>query len=197
MRIIAGRLRGRRITAPTGLSTRPMLERVRQAVFDVIGSRWAMPGQLPPIAVLDMFAGSGALGIESLSRGAAFCTFVERKRHAAAYLRRQLDQCGLADQSVVLVGDAMKVAPLPSGGEAYQLVFLDPPYIMSCDTAPTGTMGRLLARLGDDIPLAGDALVVLRHERQYDYSSIAYGQLSSEDRREYGTMAVTFLTLTG
>src|SRR5262249_27025294 len=77
MRIIAGRHQHRKLVTPRGLDTRPMLDRVKQALFDALGSRYSQPGRLAPLNVLDVYCGGGTLGIESLSRGAAWCTFVE------------------------------------------------------------------------------------------------------------------------
>ena len=119
MRVIAGELRGRRLVAPPGTSTRPTSDRVREATFNALVSLDAVDGA----TVLDGFAGSGALGIEALSRGAARCTFVERDRAALVALRTNLERCGLrADRASVVTGDVHHVAG------AWDLALLDPPY---------------------------------------------------------------------
>ena len=119
MRVIAGELRGRRLEAPKGATTRPTSDRVREATFNALTSMDALDGAV----VLDAFAGSGALGIEALSRGAARCTFVERDRAALVALRANLERLGLgAERAAVVTGDAVRV-----GGD-WDLALLDPPY---------------------------------------------------------------------
>jgi 16S rRNA G966 N2-methylase RsmD len=118
MRIIAGDLRGRQISAPEGLRTRPMLDRVRQAVFNIVGAAYGDPGSVPPVAVLDVFAGSGALGIEALSRGAAWCCFVEEDVAAVRTLQGNLKALDLEGRAQVVRGSAMKVkVPRPPVGD--------------------------------------------------------------------------------
>ncbi|MCH7814456.1 MAG: RsmD family RNA methyltransferase [Planctomycetes bacterium] len=90
MRIIAGRWRSRRIAAPPSRTTRPFPDRIKEAVFDILGARWGSPGTVPPLWVADLFAGSGSLGLEAVSRGARGCVFVERDR--AAQLARHVEQ---------------------------------------------------------------------------------------------------------
>jgi 16S rRNA (guanine966-N2)-methyltransferase len=124
VRIIAGRYKGRRLTAPPGLDTRPTADRARQALFDsLMHAPWA-EGAIMGAAVLDVFAGTGALGLEALSRGAARATFIESSRPALAALRANIAACGAGDLCRVVAGDALK----PPRGAACGLVFLDPPY---------------------------------------------------------------------
>ncbi|MBS0559446.1 MAG: 16S rRNA (guanine(966)-N(2))-methyltransferase RsmD [Proteobacteria bacterium] len=125
MRIIAGAWRGRALAAPAGARTRPTADRVRQALFDILlhapwGGREAVEGA----AVLDAFAGTGALGLEALSRGAAHATFVESDKAALAALRANIAACGAASRATVMAGDVLAIRPGPPFG----LVFLDPPY---------------------------------------------------------------------
>jgi 16S rRNA (guanine966-N2)-methyltransferase len=125
MRIVAGAWRGRALTAPAGSVTRPTADRVRQALFDMLlhapwGGRDCVDGAL----VLDVFAGTGAMGLEALSRGAARAVFVEQDRAALAALRANIAACRAAERCEVL---AMDVRRLPAG-DAASLVFLDPPY---------------------------------------------------------------------
>lgn len=122
MRVIAGSLRGRRFAAPEGTVTRPTSDRVRESMFSAVGSRV----DLVDAVVVDLFAGSGALGIEALSRGAAHATFVERDRGALRALRRNLDELGIADRSTVVASDAV-VWGRTHGGHA-DVLFADPPY---------------------------------------------------------------------
>ncbi len=126
MRVIAGTLRGRSLVAPRGLATRPTADRGRTALFDLLG------GIAPGANVLDLFAGTGALGIEALSRGAGRATFVERETAALAALRENLVRLRLAERARVVPGDAGAVR-LDEGGP-YDVAFLDPPY--ESDLAP-------------------------------------------------------------
>jgi 16S rRNA (guanine966-N2)-methyltransferase len=120
MRVVAGELRGRRIEAPTGLATRPTTDMAREAVFNALNSLDLIRGA----AVADLFAGSGALGIEALSRGAAHCTFVERDRNALRTLRGNLAALGLEERCKVVPGDASVLA----GALDVDIVLADPPY---------------------------------------------------------------------
>ena len=120
MRVVAGQLRGRRIEAPDGFDVRPTTDKVREAAFNALGSL----DLLRDARVADLYAGSGALGIEALSRGAAHCTFVERDRAAIRTLRGNLDHLGLTDVSRVVTGDALAMA----GTISVDLVLADPPY---------------------------------------------------------------------
>jgi 16S rRNA (guanine966-N2)-methyltransferase len=120
MRVVAGELRGRRIVAPAGTSTRPTTEIVREATFNALGSRDLVVGA----HVADLYAGSGAIGIEALSRGAEHCTFVERDRDALRALRANLDALELTDRTRIVTGDVLAVAAAIDA----ELVFADPPY---------------------------------------------------------------------
>ncbi len=120
MRVVAGEFRGRRIVAPAGTSTRPTTDKVREATFNALGSRDLVVGA----QVADLYAGSGAIGIEALSRGAHHCTFVERDRDALRALRTNLDALGLTARSRIVTGDVLAVAAAVDA----DLVFADPPY---------------------------------------------------------------------
>ena len=125
MRIVAGEWRGRSLHAPSGTATRPTADRVRQALFDMLmHAPWAGPPVVANALVLDVFAGTGALGLEALSRGAARAVFVERARPALAALRTNIEACRAGDRCEVLPIDALS---LPAGERA-DMVFLDPPY---------------------------------------------------------------------
>jgi len=126
MRIIAGKWRGRPLEAPPGLATRPTSDRVRETLFSMLASRL---GSLEDLRVADLFAGSGALGFEALSRGAAQATFVESDRAASEMIRRNADKLGASVQ--LLTGSALA---LPRS-EPFDLVFADPPYAPGAGTA--------------------------------------------------------------
>jgi 16S rRNA (guanine966-N2)-methyltransferase len=131
MRIVAGRLGGRRFQAPPGTDTRPTSDRVREALFSALGP---LDGE----AVLDLFAGSGGLSLEALSRGAAHAVLVERDARAAAVIRRNLDDLGLGDDEArVRRRDALKaLRDAREAAETYHLVFLDPPYRHAAGLGP-------------------------------------------------------------
>ena len=123
MRIIAGSRKGARIFAPKGLDTRPTADRVREAAFNLLG-----PGAPEDATVLDLFAGSGAMGLEALSRGAAHATFVESDREACRTINRNLDKLGLGG-ATVLCQDALTALRADArAGTGYDLVLVDPPY---------------------------------------------------------------------
>jgi 16S rRNA (guanine966-N2)-methyltransferase len=125
MRIVAGLWRGRRLIAPRGFATRPTADRVRQALFDMLlHAPWGGRATVDGARVLDVFAGSGAFGLEALSRDAAHATFVEHDRAALAALRANIMACQAQDRATVLPIDALAVPP----GDPVDLVFLDPPY---------------------------------------------------------------------
>jgi 16S rRNA (guanine966-N2)-methyltransferase len=121
MRVVAGDLRGRRIEAPISEATRPTTDKVRQAVFNALGSLDLVEGA----RVLDLFAGTGAMGIEALSRGAAHCVFVERDRDALIVLKKNIATLGLTDRATVLAVDATSAA---SRQLEIDLLIADPPY---------------------------------------------------------------------
>ena len=126
MRIIAGAWRGRPIEAPPGQGTRPTADRVRETLFSMLASRL---GSFEELRVADLFAGSGALGLEALSRGAASATFVENDPGATAVIRRNADKLGASVQ--VLGGSALALPP----SEPFELIFADPPYTAGSGSA--------------------------------------------------------------
>jgi 16S rRNA (guanine966-N2)-methyltransferase len=120
MRVVAGELGGRKIVSPDGTSTRPTTDRVREAIFNSLGSSGVLDGAI----VADLFAGTGAVGIEALSRGAERCVFVERDRTVLRVLEENLDALGLRDRSKVITSDAMATASAID----CDIVLADPPY---------------------------------------------------------------------
>ena len=121
MRVISGTARGRRLKELQGMETRPTTDRVKEALFNIV--QFELPGR----QVLDLFAGTGQLGIEALSRGAARCTFVDQRRDAAALVRENLKLTGLSQQARVVQGDSISF--LMSCREKFDVIFLDPPYL--------------------------------------------------------------------
>jgi 16S rRNA (guanine966-N2)-methyltransferase len=135
MRVVGGELKGRRLVAPPGDRTRPTSDRVRESIFNALWSRGALDGGG---AVLDLFAGSGALGIEALSRGAAHATFVDENAAARRAIAENLRACGLADRATVVADRVERFLAGTTG--RYDVAFCDPPYAFD-------GWGELLTRL--------------------------------------------------
>jgi 16S rRNA (guanine966-N2)-methyltransferase len=126
MRIVAGKFRGARIEAPKGLATRPTSDQVRQALFNVL-EHGAPAVAFEGARVLDLFAGSGALGLEALSRGARFCLFIEESAAARAAIRRNVEALGLTGATKIWRRDATRLGPAGTM-QLFDLIFCDPPY---------------------------------------------------------------------
>lgn len=128
MRIVAGKFKGRPLTAPKGRATRPTSDRAREAIFNILAhAEWAPP--LEGARVIDLFAGSGSLGLEALSRGAAFCLFVDTDNGARSAIRTNVETLGLFGHTRLHRRSATALGSRPSNlGEPFDLVFLDPPY---------------------------------------------------------------------
>jgi 16S rRNA (guanine966-N2)-methyltransferase len=178
LRIIGGRLKGRRLTGVRG-QIRPTADRVREAIFNILGA------EVIDSLVLDLFAGTGALGIEALSRGARGAVFVEKHPSALQVLRRNLAQCGLNELSRVLPLATEKALPrLAATGEHFSLIFLDPPYGHGLAAA------NLLLLAKTNLTAPGGRIVV-EHSRLEDPAD-AYHQLKRDDQRRYGATMVSF-----
>jgi 16S rRNA (guanine966-N2)-methyltransferase len=177
VRVIAGRFGGRRLQAPKGrATTRPTSDRVREAIFSMLGD-------LHEARVLDLFAGTGALGIEALSRGAARAVFVERDGAALAALRANLGALGLgAEEAEVRRGEALAALRIArAGAETYDLVLIDPPYRRA--GAMGGELSPALAPL-----LSGQARVVVESDRRAPLE-LSWGEI--ERQRRYGDTTIT------
>jgi len=203
MRIIAGQWRGRTIAVPKGDNTRPILDRAKTVLFDMLGYRLALPGRLPPLAVLDLFAGSGTLALEALSRGARYALCVERHRATARLLRQNLDTLGAVDAADIIDADATRCEfPPPPDVQAghhveqppvYELVFIDPPFRLLSRPKPDRTICELLHRLALHPVIAPSALIVVRHPfRPADPPDLA--PLIELDRRNVGRSTLRFMT---
>jgi 16S rRNA (guanine966-N2)-methyltransferase len=179
MRVVAGRWGGRRLAAPPGRGTRPTAERVREAVFSILGP-------LDGVDVIDVFAGSGALGIEALSRGAATALFVERSPRAAATIRANLEALGAGPTARVLVRDwRAALAGEAAAGRRFGLCLLDPPYSLMPRIADR--LGPLLAPL-----LTSGATVVVEHPALHG-PVLTELDIATRIERTYGDTAVSVL----
>jgi 16S rRNA (guanine966-N2)-methyltransferase len=158
MRVVAGALGGRKLIAPDGTSTRPTTDRVREAIFNSLGSAGVLEGAL----VADLYAGSGAVGIEALSRGAGHCVFIERDRAALRALDQNLTALELGDRSRVLRGDALSLAPSLD----VDIAFADPPYDFDRwdELLEAVTAGLLVAESGSEI-VGASGFTVTRAKR--------------------------------
>ena len=184
MRIVAGQYRGRAIVTPEGQNTRPTSDRARQAIFNVLEhAPWAEG--LHEARVIDLYAGSGALGFEALSRGAAFCLFVDTDDGARGAIRENMDAYGLFGRARVHRRSAIDLGERPgSVGEAFDLAFLDPPYAK-------GLGEQTLERLREGQWLKPGAIVVF--ERGSDEPEIDTPGYERLDARDYGAARVLFL----
>jgi len=166
-RIIAGEFGGRRLAVPRGVATRPTADRVREAWMSIIAPR------LTGAVVLDLFAGTGALGLEAVSRGAASALFVERATSALDLIRRNIDMLGVADRTRIVRGDAIRfVGDL--GAKAYDIALADPPYAED--------YAERLVQAFRRVPFA--TLLAVEHA--------ATVRLDGDDTRRYGETAITF-----
>ena len=184
MRIVAGSLKGRAILAPEGQNTRPTSDRARQAIFNVLEhASWGE--SLHDMRVMDIYAGSGALGFEALSRGAAFALFVEIDDGARGVIRENMDAYGLFGRARVHRRSAIDLGERPgSVGEAFDIAFLDPPYAK-------GLGEQTLQRLREGQWLKPGAVVVFeRGSDEPDIDTPGYERL---DARDYGAARVLFL----
>lgn len=184
MRVISGSARGRRLSGPgsekgSKSSIRPTSDRVRESIFNILGPRSVVNN------VLDLFAGTGALGIEALSRGSNSCTFVDRDRKAIGLISKNIDDCGFSDRSSIYQRDIFRGLGFlgkfkPAVG--YDLVFCDPPYHM-------GSTVKLLEELQGNDLIAGMGLLVVEDGSGVEFPQ-EFGGVSLIDTRRYGDTAV-------
>jgi 16S rRNA (guanine966-N2)-methyltransferase len=183
MRIVAGKFRGKAINSPSDDSIRPTADRVRESMFNILASR--LGPVLDGVRVLDLFAGTGALGLEALSRGAEHVTFVDTSVEARGLIRDHIEGYGAGGVTKLLRRDATQLG-VPGSMKPFDLVFIDPPYGQG--------LGELaLVGLRDNGWLAPDATIVF--EESVNADVVIPEGLTLEDRREYGAAAVHFLSV--
>ena len=175
MRVITGTARGRRLLEPSGMDIRPTTDQVKEAVFNIL------QGDIEGRTCLDLFAGTGQLGIEALSRGAAACTFVDESREAVKLVKQNLEKCGLT--GAVVQGDALRFL---EGRERYGLIFIDPPY-------RSGLYGELLEKIKHFDKLQRGGIMVVETPADYEPDSpgLPYAKLRSY---RYGKVRITTFT---
>jgi 16S rRNA (guanine966-N2)-methyltransferase len=183
MRIVSGRWKGKALVAPAGDTTRPTSDRARQAVFNIIEHASWSPG-LRDARVLDLFAGTGALGLEALSRDAASCLFLDTDPNARAALSTNIEACAAGGITRVWKRDAACLDPMPpSANGPFDLVFVDPPYNKGLgEAALTGLARGWLSKNG---------IIVL--ERGRGEGALAPAGFEIVDTRDYGAAQVVFL----
>lgn len=186
MRVIGGSSRGRKLHTPRGMSVRPTSDKVKEALFSILSG---MLGTLDGHAVLDIFAGTGNLGIEALSRGAGKAVFIDSSRDSAALIAKNLSLTGFTDKSRILVKDfCPALGILESTGDVFQLIFIDPPY-------QKGLIEKCLGQLQKSVIIDEQTMVVAEFSSREDIAD-CHGCLQQIDKRLYGDTAVAFFTKT-
>jgi len=184
MRIIAGTKRGMHLLSPKTNDSRPITDRVKESLFSVL-YRYDLPADA---IVADVFSGVGSLGLEALSRGAKFVTFVEQDPKIAATLNQNIEKAGFIKESKVVRANAFRVgAPVAPAHPSYDLVFVDPPYVRSKKAGPDSLLAGLMDVMGSQVRPEGLAVVrVEEHTTLLDQ----YGQFNIVDRRHWSSMIV-------
>jgi len=181
MRIISGTSKGRKLVTPKNQSLRPTSDRVKESIFNIL--REEIEGRM----VLDLFAGTGNLGIEALSRGAKRVIFVEKGRHALGLIKRNLTQFGLEERSEVLPIDAIRaIGILKQRGRSFDLIFMDPPY-------EKGLIEKTLMKLSSHPIYHRDTLLVIEHHRREILPPILHGW-NLIRQRQMGETVLSYLT---
>jgi 16S rRNA (guanine966-N2)-methyltransferase len=187
MRIIGGQWRSRKLDWPAHGVTRPITDRVRESLFDMLGARYGTPGLLPEVSVADVFAGGGSLGIEALSRGARAACFFERDRKALRVLRANLDRLAAGPEAMIVGVDLWRCGVVPPPAHRpLELIFIDPPFPDTHDGKRSSKLAALLRRLGASGCVSSDALVVLRTERRWEPADALGQYWTCVDSRRYG-----------
>jgi len=193
VRIISGEFRGRRLAAPKGFDTRPMLGRVREAVFSTLGETFQ------DTKALDLFSGTGSLGIEMISRGASYVRFLERDRAAADVLTSNLFEFGVGPRSDVRVADALDPRNWADPDDASRIgpwadyVVMDPPYPFLRDPELRPRVFQALHQLVNEVLVADGILVLHTHPRDVREDDPALDMGFDLARREYGNSAIFYV----
>ena len=191
MRIISGSKRGMKLLPPQGHDTRPITDRAKESLFSVLYKYDVIEEGV----VCDLFSGTGSMGMETLSRGAKWVTFLEKDPKAVSPLNKNIERGGFAAASKVIRANIWKVgAPVEHELGKYDLVFVDPPYSMSYDTEIDSQLGGLLCMLCEQVKIGG--IVVVRTSAQAELLD-EYDRLKVIDRRQWGSMGVALLELEG
>jgi 16S rRNA (guanine(966)-N(2))-methyltransferase RsmD len=187
MRVISGKAKGRKLKTPGKLPIRPTSDKIKGAIFNILREK------VQDASVLDLFAGTGSLGIEALSRGASWVTFVEVNPKTAGLVKTNLEHTGFSDKADVIVGDAIKVLPrLGRQGEKFDIIFIDPPF-------ESELVRKSLELLDLGTCLDTDSLIIARQPPQIETEELYkkdFKQLNMLDYREYGDSTVIIFSFT-
>ena len=175
MRVIAGIYKGRKLESPENRDIRPTTDKAKEALFSILSN------DIPGARVLDLFAGSGALGIEALSRGAEECVFVDHSRQSISLIRKNLAACGAGDEAKVLNGDYRRILAGLSG--SFDVIIMDPPY-------GQGLMDEAFRLIGEHGLLAEDGIIVCEHRKEEVLPEEICGFVREKERR-YGIVKLT------
>lgn len=187
MRIIAGTKKGMNLLSPKTQISRPITDRVKESLFSVL-YKYNMPAGA---RVADLFCGVGSLGLEALSRGAEFVTFVEKDPGIIAVLKKNIEKARFEEESKVIRANAFIIgAVVEPGMEPYDLVFVDPPYAAAMNVQADSPLADLLDLLGEQV--TDDGIIVVRTSLGVSLLE-RYGQFQIAERRQWGTMAITIL----
>lgn len=171
-----------------------MTDRIREAIFDILGSRYGTPGALPPLVVGDVFCGGGSLGLEALSRGAVKAAFYDRNVEALRVLKENLNRLQVGPEGVVVATDVWRSAVRsPPRFGPLDLIFLDPPFADARELSNRSRMAGLLRRLGAGTSTSPQTLVVFRHEERVHVPPVAGKYWNVELQRTYGRNTLTLL----
>jgi 16S rRNA (guanine966-N2)-methyltransferase len=183
MRIISGEFRSRRLASPPeSLPTRPITDRVKEAVFNLLR------GHFEDAYVVDCFAGSGTIGLEAISRGAAHCVFVEQSRVCAKTLAANIESLGVKDRSDVVISDALSPALPARFRQPPHVIFFDPPYAMTDDVEERARVLDQMARLAEHMDPSG--FLILRTAWPLVDESLKHPRLVGPETHEYNSMAM-------
>lgn len=180
MRIISGLAKGRRIASPRGSHIRPVLDQVKEAIFNILFD-------VNDLAVLDLFAGTGSIGLEAVSRGAKSAVFVDNDREAIGIIQKNIELCGFKEECRLIpkpVERALK--GLAKSGEKFDLIFIDPPYLK-------GLVVPTIKMVGELKLLAGNGKIITEHHPKEPIGSLS-ADLQISDQRKYGQTLITFIT---
>ncbi len=182
MRVIAGKARGHPLIAPDGLNTRPITDMIKEALF----SSWQM--KLDGSCFLDLFAGSGSMGIEAISRGAEKTVFVEKDRKAIEIIKKNLSSCKFTDRYTIFKDDVFhRIECLKSEGEQFDIIYLDPPFTVDTIFLPA------MKILSDGKLLQEDGIIVIRTKQEKEMPS-EIGKLKKYKFKRYGISGIHYYT---
>jgi len=178
MRVIAGKYKGRKLAAPAGRDIRPTTDKTKEAMFSILAF------ELPDARVLDLFSGTGSLGIEALSRGAASCVFCEKSRQALDQIRENLDHCDIGDEARIQPGDvARSLERFGDLGEKFDVILMDPPY-------GQGLCQQALGIIDEHDLLEEGGIIICEHRKEDDMPE-QVGSLQRTRERRYGISMLT------